>query len=167
MERPRGTKSKADQIKAFLEQYQPKLSEARGFLQFMLSKEEILRRTELVSDLTGYECAILVSAKGSGTWPFLFRRGEKVYTKTSQAVVELMKSLPEHIALCLSTAPPPWSAERQEFLDMLARWHDEVFHEDLERVTRRQELLRQIDHALDRGDRSLFEQLSAELRRMN
>ena len=64
MERPRGTKSKADQIKAFLSQYQPKLSEARGFLQFMLSKEEILRRTEIVSDLTGADCAILVSAKG-------------------------------------------------------------------------------------------------------
>ena len=166
MEKPRGTKSKADQIKAFLEQYQPKLSEARGFLQFMLSKEEILRRTELVSDLMGYDCAILVSAKGSGTWPFLFRRGDKVYTKTSQAVVELMKSLPEHIALCLSTAPPPWSEERQEFLETLARWHDEVFQEDLERVTRRQELLRRIDEALDAGDRDTFAQLAAELRRL-
>ena len=50
---------------------------------------------------------------------------------------------------------------------MLARWHDEVFHEDLERMTRRQELLRQIDCALDRGDRELFQQLSAELRRIS
>jgi len=166
MERPRGTKSKADQIKAFLSQYQPKLSEARGFLQFMLSKEEILRRTEIVSDLTGADCAILVSAKGSGTWPFLFRLGDKVYTKTSQAVVELMKAVPERIALCLSTAPPEWSEERQEFLETLARWHDEVFQEDLERVTRRQELLRRIDEALDAGDRDTFAQLAAELRRL-
>jgi len=167
MERPRGTKSKADQIKAFLARHQPKLSEARGFLQFMLSKEEILRRTELVTDLSGAECAILVSAKGSGTWPFLFRRGDKIYTKTSQAVVELMKSVPEHIALYLSTEPPEWSEERQEFLNMLARWHDEVFREDVDRVTRRQELLRQIDEALERGDRGAFHQLAAELRRLD
>lgn len=167
MEKPNEIKSKADHIRSFLENHQPKLSEARGFLQFLLAKEEILRRIEVVSDLTGSDCAILISAKGSGTWPFLYRRGNRCLAKTSQAVVELMKSVPERIALCLSTAPPEWSEERQEFLDMLVSWHDEVFSDELERTTRRQALLYRIDQALETGDRGSFEQLTDELRQLD
>lgn len=167
MEKPKEIKSKADLIKSFLERHQPKLSEARGFLQFLLAKEEILRRIEVVSDLSTSDCAILVSSKGSGTWPFLYRCGDRCLTKTSQAVVELMKNVPERISLCLSAAPPEWSEERQEFLETLAAWHDELFSDELERMTRRQLLLHRIDEALETGDRGSFQQLTDELRQLD
>ncbi|MFZ5816167.1 MAG: YpiB family protein [Bacillota bacterium] len=166
MEKPKEIKSKVDVIRSFLESHQPKLPEARGFLQFLLAKEEILRRIEVVTDLADARHAILVSAKGSGTWPFFYRRGDRYFHKTSQAVVELMKFIPEQIHLCLSTTPPEWTEERQEFLDMLARWHDEVFHDELDRVTRRQTLLQRIDQALESGDKGSFEQLTEELRQL-
>lgn len=164
MEKPREARSKADAIRAFLDHHQPKLPEARGFLQFLLAKEDILRRVELVSDLTDCPDAILVSAKGAGTWPFFYRKGDRYFHKTSQAVVELMRSVPEQICLCLSTTPPAWSVERQEFLDTLARWHDELFTDEVDKVTRRQTLLARIDEALANGDRCSFEELTTLLR---
>lgn len=167
MEKPKELKSKVDAVRSFLENHQPKLPEARGFLQFLLAKEEIIRRIEIVSDLSDCRHAILVSAKGSGTWPFFYRRGDRYFHKTSQAVVELMKFIPETIYLCLSTTPPEWSAERQEFLDLLSDWYDDVFHGELERVTRRQSLLDRIDEALATGDKGSFEQLTEELRHLS
>lgn len=166
MEKPKEIKGKVETIRSFLEHHQPKLPEARGFLQFLLAKEEILRRIEMVSDLTECKHAILVSAKGSGTWPFFYRRGDRYFHKTSQAVVELMKFVPDQIYLCLSTTPPDWTEERHEFLTTLSRWHDEVFTEELERLTRRQTLLQRIDQALEVGDKGSFEQLTEELRQL-
>lgn len=167
MDKPKELQSKVDAIRSFLEQHQPKLPEARGFLQFLLAKEEILRRTVFVTDLTDYRHAILVSAKGSGAWPFFYRRGNRYFHRTSQAVVELMKFIPEQIGLCLATALPEWTAERQEFLEMLAHWHEEVFASEVERVTRRQHLLQRIDRALETGDRGSFHQLAHELRQLD
>lgn len=166
MEKSKEARSKAEAIRAFLESHQPKLPEARGFLQFLLAKEEILRRLELVTDLNEYRYAILVSAKGSGTWPFFYRRGDRYFHKTSQAVVELMKFVPEQIALCLSTTPPEWTEERQEFLDALSTWHDELFVDEVDRIARRQSLLQRIDVALAAGDRLSFDQLTEELRQL-
>ncbi|MDB4895635.1 MAG: hypothetical protein JWN15_1897 [Firmicutes bacterium] len=164
MEKPKEARSKAEAIRSFLEHHQPKLPEARGFLQFLLAKEEILRCLELVPDISDCQHAILVSAKGSGAWPFFYRRGDRFFHKTSQAVVELMKHVPDKIYVCLSTTPPEWSAERQEFLDTLSQWHDDVFAEEVEKVSKRQELLDRIDKALADGDRGSFEQLTSELR---
>lgn len=166
MEKPKEIKSKVDVIRSFLECHQPKLPEARGFLQFLLAKEEILRRIEVVEDLDNCPHAILVSAKGSGTWPFFYRRGDRYFHKTSQAVVELMRFVPDQIALCLSATPPDWSQDRQEFLDRLALWHDEVFQDELMRLTRRQALLQQIDQALEKGDKGSFEDLTERLRQL-
>jgi uncharacterized protein YpiB (UPF0302 family) len=167
MEKPKEARSKAESIRLFLEQHQPKLPEARGFLQFLLAKEDILRRLELVADLTDCPDSILVSAKGSGTWSFFYRRGDRYFHKTSQAVVELMRYVPDKICLCLSTTPPNWSTDRQEFLDNMARWHDEVFLDEVVRMTRRQTLLERIDAALTAGDRGSFDQLTEELRQLN
>lgn len=166
MDKPKAIKSKVDAIRSFLEHHQPKLPEARGFLQFLVAKEEILRRIEIVPDLTDCRHAILISAKGSGGWPFFYRCGDKFWHKTSQAVVELMKSVPEKVYLCLFTAPPEWSAERQEFLETMATWYEEVFDEEVHRLTRRQSLLQKIDEALETGDRGSFEQLTQELRQL-
>lgn len=164
MEKSRELKAKVEVIRLFLEAHQPKLPEVRSFLQVLLTKEEILRRLELTDDLSEYRYAILVSAKGSGTWPFYYRRGDRYFYKTSQAVVELMKFIPDRIGLCLSTEPPEWSEEREEFLSQMATWYDEIFQDAVARIARRNELLERIDGALASGDRSLFDQLATELR---
>lgn len=164
MEKPREARSNAEAIRTFLEHHQPKLPEARGFLQFLLAKEDILRRLELVADLADCPDAILISAKGSGTWPFFYRRGDRYYHKTSQAVVELMRFVPEKISLCLSTTPPAWTRERQEFMETLSHWHDDLFADEIDRVTRRQTLLERIDQALASGDRHSFQELTAQLK---
>lgn len=164
MEKSRELKAKVEVIRLFLEAHQPKLPEVRSFLQVLLTKEEILRRLELTDDLSEYRYAILVSAKGAGGWPFFYRRGDRYFYKTSQAVVELMKFIPDRIGLCLSTESPEWSEERQEFLVQMASWHDEIFQDAVLKIARRHELLERIDGALASGDRSLFDRLAAELR---
>ncbi|MFO7173671.1 MAG: YpiB family protein [Bacillota bacterium] len=166
MEKSKEARSKAEVIRAFLDHHQPKLPEARGFLQFLLAKDEILRRLVIVDDLDGCEAAILVSAKGSGTWPFFYRYGNRFYHKTSQAVVELMKFVPEPLYLRLSTEPPPMTPEREEFLRQLATWQEEIFMEEVRKINRRQELLSRIDAALAAGDRAAFMRYSEELRRL-
>lgn len=167
MEKSKEAKSKAEAIRHFLDHYQPKLTEARGFLQFLLAKEDILRRIEIVDDLADCRNAILVSAKGSGTWPFFYRRGDRFFHRTSQAVVELMKYVPEQIYLCLGTDGPAWSAERAELLDMLVHWRDEVFADEIGRLARKHQLLGEIDLALDHGDHAGFMRLTEELRSLS
>jgi len=167
MDKSKEARAKAEAIRGFLDNHQPKLPEARGFLQFLLAKEEILRRLDMVTDLTDCKYGILVSAKGSGTWPFFYRRGDRYFHKTSQAVVELMKFVPDHICLCLSTTPPEWNEERQEFLVTLSNWHDELFIEEVDRIARRQVLLDRIDKALAAGNKGEFEQLTDELRQLS
>lgn len=166
MEKSKEAKSKAEAIRSFLEYHQPKLPEARGFLQFLLAKDEILRRLVIVDDLDGCHAAILISAKGSGTWPFFYRNGRRFFHKTSQAVVELMKYVPEPLYLRLSTEPAAMTAERLEFLQQMAAWHDEVFADELQRVNRRHELLSRIDEALAAGDQAAFMRYSDELRQL-
>jgi uncharacterized protein YpiB (UPF0302 family) len=166
MEKSKEARSKAEAIRWFLDHHQPKLPEARGFLQFLLAKEDILRRLEIVDDLAPCRHGILVSAKGSGTWPFFYRRNDRFFHRTSQAVVELMKFVPEQLYLCLSTAPPEWDETRQEFLEMMSRWQEELFHEEIHRIERRQELLSAIDMALEHRDVDTFQRLTAELRHL-
>lgn len=166
MEKSKEARSKAEAIRFFLDHHQPKLPEARGFLQFLLAKEDILRRIELIDDLSSSRNAILVSAKGSGTYPFFYRRGDRFFHRTSQAVVELMKYVPESIQLCLSTQPPEWNAEREELMATLVRWRDEVFADEVDRLARRHHLLQAIDTALQSGDETQFMRLSGELRRL-
>lgn len=167
MEKSKGTRSAAESIRNFLDKHQTKLPEARGFLQFLLSRDEILRRIEVVDDLEGRPNGILVSAKGSGTWPFLYRRGDRCLFKVAQASLDLMKYVPDPLYLHLSADPPAWTPDRQEFLDMLARWHDELFQAEVEWLNRRVQVLARIDEALDRRDRSGFERWCAELRRLD
>lgn len=167
MEKSKEARSKAEAIRSFLDHHQPKLPEARGFLQFLLAKEDILRRLEIVDDLEGCRHAILVSAKGAGTWPFFYRRNERFFHRTSQAVVELMKFVPEQLYLCLSTIAPDWDTDRQEFLETLSRWQDEVFGEEVARIQRKHQLLHAIDKALAQGDQDSFNRLSDELRRLS
>lgn len=166
-EKSKEARSKAEAIRSFLDQNQPKLPEARGFLQFLLAKEEILRRLELVDDLAPYPNAILVSAKGSGTYPFFYRRGDRVFHRTSQAVVELMKYVPGEVALCLSTTPPEYDEEREAFMRQLASWQNELLLADFLRLQKRQALLSEIDHALAKRDMAAFERLSGELRNLS
>lgn len=166
MEKSKEARTKAEVIRGFLDHHQPKLPEARGFLQFLLAKEEILRRLEIVDELDGCSNAILVSAKGSGAWPFFYRRGERFFHKTSQAVVELMKYVPEPLCLCLSTAPGPWTEEQRDFVSMMTHWRDAVFVGEVERLNRRFELLHRIDDALARGDQEGFLHLTRALRNL-
>ncbi len=166
MEKSKEARIKAELIRTFLDHHQPKLPEARGFLQFLLAKEEILRRIEIVEELDGCSNAILVSAKGSGTWPFFYRRGERFFHKTSQAVVELMKFVPESLYLCLSTVPGPWTEDQREFVNMLAGWRNELFASELERLNRRFELLYRIDEALASRDHDEFMRWTRELRKL-
>lgn len=166
MEKARDVRSKAEAIRSFLDHHQPKLSEARGFLQFLLAREEILRRLEIVEDLTGCTNAILVSAKGTGSWPFFYRRAGRFFNRTSQAVVELMKHVPEPLYLCLSTDARPWDPEHEEFMAMLARWREEAFDDEIDRLRRKFDLLHQIDQALERGDQTSFMELTGELRQL-
>lgn len=166
MEQSQALQARAAAIRQFLSQHQPKLPEARGLLQFVLQKSEILARTELVGTLDGWRYGILISSKGSDAWPFLYRCGDRVIYRTAPAVLSLMKFVPSQLALCLVSDPPPWSPGRQEFAQTLARWQEELLTDEMALLVRRSELLRLIDEALARGDRSTFQDLTRQLQRL-
>lgn len=167
MEKSKETKGKAEAIRRFLKLHQPKLPEARGFLQFILHKPELMARLSIVNDLSDQPNAILVSAKGSGGYPFLYRRGHRLIHRTSQAVVDLMKFVPEQLALRLYTEPAAYEPGDDPLLDQLRRWSEELFNEEIERLGRRHALMAEIDAALDRKERDTFNRLAAELRRLS
>ncbi|MGE5675736.1 MAG: YpiB family protein [Mycobacterium leprae] len=166
MEKPMEARSTTDRIRSFLDRCQPKLAEARGFLQFLLSKDDIMRHVVIVDDLSDCPDAILISAQGSEGWPFFYRRGSHYVGTPIQAVDELEKGVPEHLYLCLSNVSPGWSEERTELVATLTQWHEDVFADEVGRLFQRQRLWDQIDTALATGDQESFERLTAELRKL-
>jgi uncharacterized protein YpiB (UPF0302 family) len=166
MEKPMEARSKADRIRSFLDRYQPKLAEARGFLQFLLGREEIMRHVVIVDDLSGCPDAILVSAEGSDGWPFFYRRGDIYVGTTAQAVTELHTEIPDRLFLCLFDALPDWS-ERSALAALLTQWREDVVADEIARLIQRRRLWELIDTSLDTGDQQSFERLTAELRRLS
>ncbi len=129
-------------IEWFLRTYGLKYEPARKLLEYLLQNRQLLQRIEFVEDIASFQNAALISAKDSPTHPFIFRWRGRVRYDIDEALADLHSTLPVRFRLWLSFDPgagrPP--------------------------LPNREELMDQIDQALDRGDREAFERLAQEFK---
>lgn len=167
----RSTQAKKDYIRWFLKTQRLKREEARELLRLLLRSEELIARIDFVEDVTPYRDALLISAQGTGTYPFLFRTNGQVVQDVAQAMDLLRDSPPVRLKVWLSFGK---TAETQVESDdgtirllahaqqLLAELQDEY----AERERLAGELMDQIHDALASGDREMFTKLSTEYRRV-
>ncbi len=166
----RSTQAKKDYIRWFLKTQRLKREEARELLRFLLRTEELVARVDFVEDVTPYRDALLISAQGTGTYPFLFRTNGQVVQDVQQAMDLLRKSPPSRLKVWLSfgkTADKDVVENDDRSIRLLAhaqqllgQWADEM--EAREKVAG--EIMGRIDDALESGDREEFIALCAEYR---
>ncbi len=169
--------AKQQYIHWFMSTFALKRRDSRVLLSFLLENEDVLARITFVENLSYVDSALLISARGSGTYPFMFRdRGEFVYSTllTLQRLVDRDDDEPIYLWLAYdpSSASPDLLNVVQE--NPAVAWHNRarkvarlllrtVEDEMTELVDRRAELERLIDLALEQGDRAAFLQHTNEL----
>lgn len=129
-------------IEWYLRTYELKYEPARKLLEYLLQNRQLLQRVEFVEDIASFQNATLISAKDSLTHPFIFRWRGRVRYDVEEALADLHSTLPVRFRLWLSFDPVvgrPVLPNREELMD-------------------------QIDQALDRGDRETFQRLAQEFR---
>lgn len=125
-------------IEWFLRTRELKYEPARKLLEYLMQNRQLLQRVEFVEDIASFQNAALISAKESQTHPFIFRWRGRVRYDVEEAMADLQSTLPVRFRLWLSFDPAlgrPLLPNREELMD-------------------------QIDQALDRGDREAFQRLA-------
>ncbi len=169
--------SKQQYIRWFMSTFALKRRDSRVILSFLLESEDVLTKVTFVENLSYVDSALLVSAKGSSTYPFMFRyRGEFIYSTllTLQRLIDLDDADTIYIWLAydpVSTSPDvqdvvqenpvvAWRTRAQRVARLLIRTVEDEMTELLQRKV---ELERLIDLALEQGDRSAFFRHTDEL----
>ncbi len=168
----RSTQAKKDRIRWFLKTQRLKREEARELLRLLLRSDDLIARIDFVKDVEPHKDVLLISAQGTGTFPFLFRTNGQVVQDVGQAVELLREAPPDQLKVWLSCGE---AAE-----DEVARCDDtttrllavaqqvlgQMQAEFSERELMASRLLEQIHQTLEIGDKEAFERLSAEYRRV-
>lgn len=164
----RSTQAKKDYIRWFLKTQRLKREEARELLRFVLRSEELIARIDFVEDVTPYRDALLVSAQGTGTYPFLFRTNGQVVQDVKEAMELLKGTPPRRLKVWLSfgkTSEAGAVGSDDKSIRLLSR-AQQILGEWAAEYDLRQkmasDIMEQIHEALQSGDRESFMELSAE-----
>lgn len=169
--------SKQQYIRWFMSRFALKRRDSRVILSFLLENEDVLSKVTFVENLSYLDNALLISAKGSTTYPFMFRyRGEFVYSSlvTLQRLVDLsdddsvyvwlaydpMLASPDAGDVVQENPVAAWRSQAQRVARLLVR---SVEDEMSQLVLRKGELERLVDLALEQGDRDAFLRHTGEL----
>ena len=139
-------------ISWFLEAFKLKKPDAGRVLQLILGNEQLLRRVQLVDNIRFLPTAVLISSQDAKTVSYLLKIDNRYFEDIDEFMEALQDTGEEQIYVCLSF--------NREFV--CAYCPDKAMPQQ----RRRQELLWQIDEALDRRDRGTFMRLTGELKEL-
>ncbi|MDA8233539.1 MAG: YpiB family protein [Clostridia bacterium] len=166
-------------ISKYLRDYCPKDFRGQRVLELLLSCDFLLDRVQLVENIRYMPNAILVSAEGSQTFPFLCRLYDRYYDNIDEIRAILLNNPPEQIFLWLSVDKELTcglcgenllvTSDAQAFV--LLKRFTRVLQEELEAEALRKErvkheLMCRIDKALSAGDRELFGKLAEKYKKV-
>ncbi len=168
----RSTQAKKDYIRWFLKTQKLKREEARELLRFVLRSEELIARIDFVEDVTPYRDALLVSAQGTGTYPFLFRTNGQVIQDVKEAMKLLKGAPPRRLKVWLSFGKTPEVGavgSDDKTIRLLSR-AQQLLGDWAEEYEMRQkmasDIMERIHEALDSGNRDAFMELSSEYQKV-
>ena len=159
-------KKKREYIQWFLNFRLKKMRSAR-LLAKMSHTPEVLERVEFVENISNKENALLVSAKGTASFPFICRVKGSYYSQPLEAFKAMM-TLPKESTICVCLEHPHRPSPTNENSTEEDEVNDQMVQE-LQYIWQslaRQEILYEIDHALDKKDSEEFYRLLEKLRRI-
>ncbi len=158
-------KQKRDYVRWFLN-FRLKNPKAAKLLINISRTSHILDQVTFVDDITSKNNALLISARGTSTFPFLCKINGLYYSSPDD-ILETISQLPENEPLYICLAHP----ERPvipEFLDTNMTVDDGMV-KSLQQIwlnIARKEILQEIDMALDKNDEQEFLRLTRKLRQI-
>lgn len=163
----------------FLEAYRLKTPETVKILEFIYKNESLLRCTHFVENVRCLPNAVIISAQGAETVPYLCRINNVYYEDIDQFIMQLESDPPQELFVWLSFNREFLCAMCDIVLGVKPDIDEKIFYhrvvKDLERELnfklrgmeeRKQRLVSEIDNALIQGDRELFMELSALFKEM-
>ncbi|MHB8171330.1 MAG: YpiB family protein [Thermincolia bacterium] len=166
-------------ISKFLRDYCPKDFRGQRVLELLLSCDCLLARVQLVENIRYMPNAMLVSAEGSQTFPFLCRLYDRYYDNLDEIRGILLNNPPDVIFLWLSVDKELTcglcgenllvTSDTQAFV-LLKKFtqtlQDELEVEVLLKERVKGELMGHIDRALTTGNRELFNKLAEKYKKV-
>lgn len=162
-------------IKWFLEKYELQNREAEWLLQYMASSDQLLERVHFIDNFRNLPKTILLSTKCVQMTPFKFYKNKRVTSDVEKAFLDIHNNPTEDIYIGLffkeRSVSPEYAAvleqnpmdDTRESIDALVSLQAEMVLDYAIKNHRLDSLYKQIDEALDRGDKKMFRQLTAEL----
>lgn len=162
-------------ISWFLDRYQLKRRESMWILNYLLNHDIVLNKVHFVEHVSKTPRGIKMSTVGVESEPFLFYKDGKVFTDPEQAFHEVRLNWRDDMYLELSFRDP-WKTE--QYLAVLEdnpyhKWNDQISSEviyevddamrKLDLINQKNQLLTDIDQALELGDKLQFINLSSKL----
>lgn len=157
---------KQEYIQWFLNFRFKKVRAARLLLK-ICQNPQLLEQVVFTDDITDKDNAIMVSAKGSDTFPFICRVQGMYYNLLQdayKALLDLSASDNIYVSLVYPTRPTLPGEEVSNPEDV-----DDEMVQNLQHIWQnlaRQEILHEVDKALDRKDQDAFHRLIQKLRRI-
>lgn len=162
-------------ISWFLDCYQLKRRESMWILNYLLNHDIVLNKVHFIEHVNKTPRGIMMSTVGVESEPFLFYKDGKVFTDPEQAFHEVRLNWRDDMYLELSFREP-WKTE--QYLAVLEdnpyyKWNDQISSEviyevdyairKLDLTNQKNQLLIDIDQALEFGDKLKFINLSSKL----
>lgn len=171
-------KEKKDFVKWFLGRYQMKRRESMWILNYLLNHDIVLNKTKFVEEADKTPRGICISTIGTDEPAFRFYKEGKEFDNPEQAFHEVRLNWHSDLFIEL-IFQESWAAP--EYLSVLednpyAKWNDSITEELSKEVDegidhfqlteRKQEILKEIDSALEDAERDSFIELTEELKQI-
>ncbi|MFC0559896.1 ReoY family proteolytic degradation factor [Halalkalibacter alkalisediminis] len=170
---------KKEFLKSFLQQFELKRRECAWLLNYLMSDDELMERVHFVEQAAHTPKALIISAKGVDTIPFSFHKEKHITTDAEKAFHDIRLNQNEEIYIELhfngaKHYPPylvvlednPHIPENIE-LTVAFQKEAELLLDRSIRKFRKEQLLSQIDNALDQQDEFAFKRLVQQLQQLD
>lgn len=156
---------KKDYIYWFLKNFQLKKTDCTRLLQFIANNSYVLNKVNFTAHLQNHENALLISAKGADTYPFMCRINGVYYEDIDQ-IIHLLQYYPGISLYCRISVPATPACNFCHRSKRLAVKKVVAKAKKINKQPSRQQLLQAIDEALDTNNQEAFLQLTKELRKI-
>ncbi|WZY01691.1 ReoY family proteolytic degradation factor [Bacillus sp. FSL W7-1360] len=161
-------------LRGFLKKHQLKRRECSWLLNYLMNDDQLMEKVHFLSCCEGTPKALIISAQGVDHIPFSFRKNDHVTTdcekafhdirlnRTEEVYIELHFPDTDSYAQYLSVLEDNPYFPDTERLDALEKKAETVLTEAV-RTFQQERLRKEIDEALDAGDKVAFMLLTKEL----
>jgi uncharacterized protein YpiB (UPF0302 family) len=169
---------KKDFLKGFLQQFELKRRECAWLLNYLMSDDELMERVHFVEQAAHTPKALIISAKGVDSIPFSFHKEKHITTDAEKAFHDIRLNQDEDIYIELhfngAKQYPPYLVVLEdnphipENIELAVAFQQEaeLLLERSIRSFRKEQLLSEIDLALDRQDEKSFKLLVEQLQQL-